>query len=210
MRHPRHIGWLAVAAIIATHASADVIDQVYDAGADGSVGGPGISSVQEVAQTFTVGIGGTLSLVEVQVQQGSSQPDQDLVLRILGTNAGAPDLGQVLATTVIPRADVPPLDFDNPEFVGVDVGGFGIIVAPGDVLAIHLQYPTGTGSYFCFGQFEGTQYGGGEAYSRLIPNDFHTSVPSDDLGFRTSVFVPAPSAAALLGFAGLGASRRRR
>ena len=191
------------------NASVGTVDQVFDAGAAG--GGPSVNDGQSAIQTFTVGIGGTLSLIELQVRQASppDTPGAGLTIQILGTDgAGVPDLGTVLGTADIPLADVPMASSSNPDFVDVDVLGLGIAVSPGDVLGIHVLYPTGAGGHSWIADLAGDPYGGGELFtSRPGPG---VQVLGGDAGFRTSVLIPSPGGVGVLTAAGLAAMRRRR
>ncbi|MEM0895686.1 MAG: PEP-CTERM sorting domain-containing protein, partial [Verrucomicrobiota bacterium] len=170
-----------------------------------------IADFQTVAQTFTVGLGGLLSSVEVQVQQGDipDVPTGDLVMSILPTTNGAPDFGQSLGSVSLPATTIPPFDdFASGPFVSFDVSGLNIMVSPGQVLAIELSYPTGTGSYFIY-DAEVPIYAGGSAW---ISNPFDGFIfdSGRDAGFRTTVLIPEPSSLVLLGVGTLALSRRRR
>ncbi|MEM7806935.1 MAG: hypothetical protein AAF561_02350 [Planctomycetota bacterium] len=131
-----------------------LLDQSYDAFADGATGGGSIIASQSNAQTFTVGLGGTLAQLGVQVQQSSLPPIDDLVITFLGVDSGGiPDIAQNLGNISVPPSQVPPLDFSNVVFSVFDVSGLGITVSPGDVLTFELSYAgTDDGGYFQFDQ----------------------------------------------------------
>ena len=194
------------------HAGVLTLDQSYDAVANGSNGGINVSSTQTLAQTFTVGIGGLLAQVDLQARLGLSGASDDLVLTILGTSGGIPDLGNVLGSVSISPGSVPPFSPFNSVFVNVDVSGLGISVTNGDVLALELSYPTGTGNYVWL---EGNDtYTGGDQYFRSAPGTSWSNQFSD-AGFQTWVevgTVPEPSSLALLGMgvSGLCGYRLRR
>ncbi len=184
-----------------------VIDQVADAGAAGSTGGPNIDNVHTPMQTFTVGVAGTLAVVELQLQQGFSPPSDDLVLSILGTLPdGTPDFATNLGSVSVPAATFPDVDLFNPQFTAIDVLSLNIAVSPGDMLTIAPSYPTGTGNYFMFHALD--FYAGGVSYIVFAPDNFFES--PHDLGFRTTVLIPEPASMTLLGAAALFAVRRHR
>lgn len=175
-----------------------VIDQVSDAynapSPSGELGGPTIADFQSALQTFTVGIGGTLTGIDLQVQQSGapSVPTDNLVVSILGTSGGMPDFNQNLGSVSLPAASISPFDnFASGDFVPFDVSGLGISVSPGDVLAIAASYPTGTGSYFVYDS-EVDVYAGGTSYIYGPLDGFLGSTAPRDLGFRTIVTVPEP------------------
>ena len=136
-------------ALIAGSARANlVLDQVsdaYTASLGGELGGPSVEYTQSALQTFTVGVGGALATVDLQVQHSFVAPTGDLVLSILGTTGGVPDFSQNLGSVTLPASSIPPNDnFASGPFTSFDVSGLGIAVAPGDVLAFELSYPTTT------------------------------------------------------------------
>ncbi len=176
-----------------------ILDQSADAFAAGAGGGPVVSNFQSTAQTFTVGITGLLAQIDLQAQQlgGGSIPSDDLILSILGTTGGVPDLNQTLGSVAIAPGDVPPDDVNNVQIFSVDVSGLGIFVSVGDLLAIELSYPTGQEGYFWYAA-EVDFYNGGGAFIRNPP-DTQFGAESDDQGFQTWVetsmnVVPEPSA----------------
>ncbi len=207
---------MAVAlSLIAGRASAQiVVDQVADALApfnpSGELGGPIIADFQSALQTFTVGVGGTLAGVELQVQQGGGPPvpTGDLIVSILGTTGGAPNFNQNFGSVSLPASSMPPFDnFATAPFTLFDVSGLGIAVTPGDVLAIEVSYPTDVGSYFVW-DAEVDAYPGGTSYI-YEPLGGFIFATSRDLGFRTTVLIPEPASAALLMLGGMALRRRR-
>lgn len=192
--------------VITSPASAAlVLDQSADAFAAGSDGGLNVHNFQSASQTFTVGIAGLLAQVDLQVQKAFSDPSDDLILSILGTTSGVPDLNQTLGSVAIAPGDVPPGDFNNVSFISVDVSSLGIFVSVGDLLALELTYPMGTGDYFWYEQND--FYAGGESFVRSPP-ETQFRFQGQDYGFRTWVetsmnVVPEPSALAIWGLMGL-------
>ncbi len=205
MKFLKVLSTLALIFAITSPASAAlVLDQSADAFAAGSADGLVVSDGQAPSQTFTVGIAGLLAQVDLQVQQGSSPPSDDLILSILGTTGGVPDLNQALGSVSIAPGDVPPQDFNNVSFVSVDVSSLGIFVSVGDSLALELTYPTGSGFYFWYEA--GDIYAGGENYTRNPPST-QFSFEGFEHGFQTWVETPmdvVPEPSSLLVWSLLG------
>lgn len=194
-----------------------VVDQATDAfsapGPSGELGGPTIADFQSARQTFTVGVGGTLAVVELQVQRGEpfvpgGVPNQDLVVSILGTTGGAPDPAQNLGSVSLPALSIPEFDdFTTGPFTAFDVSGLGITVTPGDVLAIEVSSAADNESYFVYDS-EVDIYAGGISSTVGVFDGFVDESPGRDLGFRTTVLIPEPASLTLIALGGLLASRR--
>lgn len=191
--------WLAVTCAAASCGQtltrgSEVLDQSF-VGLGGSVSG-----LEDFAQTFIVGMPGTLSSVEVELFGNSPVT---LGLRRT-TSTGYPTSSDVpselLASVVLTPPDT---RFD---FVRADFLPFGISVHPGDVLALALR-GTGVHNWKLSLDAEAT-YAGGEAFLRADSGweRFPDAFPSfwqADFHFRTYV-VPEPSAGILLVIGGLG------
>jgi PEP-CTERM motif len=190
-----------------------ILDQSYDAFASG--GGSFVSSDQLLSQTFTVGQSGLLAQVDVEVQLATIPPTDGLILSILGTTGGATDSSNVLGSVSISPSSVQPFDSSNGTFVSADVSGLGISVAPGDVLALELTYPTGAGAYVWWDTDIGSGYSGGREFFVRPPSTTWIDLDPYDAGFRTWVEtapVPEPSSFMLLsiGCCGLFSFGRKR
>ena len=186
-----------------------VVDQIADAfgtSEPGNLGGPVIDAGQTVFQTFTVGIGGVLAVVDVQVQHGSGGiPTSDLILTMRRTlTNGEPDRTQDLGSVSLAASQIPVYDnFASGPFTAFDVSGLNISVLPGEVLAFELSSSTTfSRNYFIYDSLTDIYTGGEEYIFGPLDGAFFGN-PNRDLGFRTLVSVPEPNTIALLGLVGL-------
>lgn len=220
MRRFAAIG-LLIAAVGSTALADPVLDQSNDP-TPTAAAGPGSSNLVDWAQTFTVGVTGTLTSVEVRVFRTSGVTDP-LLFDIRTTTGGAPteaDAGANILSSFSIAAAVVSLGsvLGDGVFVSIAVS---VPVTAGDVLAIVLRSDAPGGSfapYFWDGTSAGS-YGGGAAYLRFGAGMFGVSTFLSDLSFKTFVdsmrtgdqTVPEPSLLLLLATgAGLVACRRAR
>jgi len=159
--------------------AAGVLDQIYhDPPADvfGGFSRADMSGLQR-AQTFTVGIAGTLDHVDVLQRAGSDPPS---LVRILATSSGVP------TNTVVATSNLVSLTGDG--WNSFDLSGAGLTVAVSDVLAIEPAREPGSG-----GSWRGRNPGGYAAGSHAFRNPPGTqdwTLAGGDFFFRT--FVNAP------------------
>jgi len=213
---PLAVALLTITAPTGASHAAPILDQVFDPGPAPTVSA-GISGVTDKAQTFTVGIAGTLARVEVDIRRDDNTVIEPLLFDVRATTAGGAPIesnSTTLASVSIAAASIPV----TPGFVSVDVSAFGIPVTPGEILAIVLRKPgLDDVDYIWFGG-EGNPYPAGSEYSRITAGGTWTASEGNDLGFRTFVTVsavPAPSGVVLLGMgvsvlAGVTWRRHRR
>jgi hypothetical protein len=187
--------WLAGAVLVATGGQPSlgvaVVDQSFVPSANTTL----VASVFDWSpkgQTFTVGIPGTLTEVDVYIAR-ENHATSALMLGLLGTTAGVPDDGQqTLSLTPIPAASVS----ESLGWLSIDISSYGVTVAKGEVLAIELVGTTGNNDYQWYGDWRAT-YSGGNAFAKY-PS--WASLGSDyQLGFKTYVEpIPEPSGSLLL------------
>jgi hypothetical protein len=181
----------------ASGAAIPVLDQQYVPGST-TVGGLGALTR---AQTFTVGISGTLDSVAVLV---SGQTTTSLTIEIQATSMmGAPVFGSAALASASVSFDLG----STPTFVTADLSAANLVVSAGQILAIVLQ-PGNASASFHF-----VSPGGYAAGNHFTTTDDSPSayVPTlADIGFRTFVETPEPAAGLLLGAAALFAAERAR
>lgn len=206
-------------AVTSVASGAPILDQSHGALPPGGHAGFIADFGIDIAQTFTVGIGGLLTSVDLAVAKTGSDPVQPLNVEIRSTTAGVPNaaIGSVLASASIGPAGIPsiggtttsgPYDFSQYAFVNVNLAGAGLIVAPGTVLALTLRSEALPGGY---AWALGGAYAAGQGYFRS--NNPGTGVfnigGASDQFFRTYVQVPEPASAVLI-LSGMVALLRRR
>ena len=161
-----------------------------------------VISGQQVAQTFTAGIGGQLVEVDLPIYKNPGTLGSDLIFTIRPTTGGVPipNDGSALFTTAISLASVPTQNSDltlTLPLVSVSVSG--IVVTPGEMLAVTLSR-AGIGSPPWVIWNFGLAYPRGDPFIRAGDGAVWNPTPQVglDLGLRT--FVPEPATLLLLGF----------
>jgi hypothetical protein len=174
----------------------------------------GFGGTQNLAQTFTVGITGTLSEVDVSVERFAfSPPTGTLYLQIRSTTAGVPAADpSFLVQASVPESSLPVAG--NFGFVPFDVSSAGLQVTQGEQLAIVLLAPDFANPVSWIG-VQGDFYPAGSAFVEQEPGfGWIPNGPSGtDYGFQTFVAIPEPSTLSMAGLAclvGLARASRRR
>ena len=166
----------------------EVLDQFYVP--DNPNLAAGANSGVDSAQTFTVGIAGTLTRVEIWVYALDGTADGNLFFDVRPTVDGVPGDSDddVLATVTMPVNTLPLYPGD---FISLDISSAGVQVAEGDVLALVLRsdLPQSTIAYW-----RGTAsqdfdpYPGGEWFTRQPGSAWVSGIfGMADLAFRTYV-----------------------
>jgi hypothetical protein len=155
---------------------------------------------QTLAQTFTVGLRGRLSAIELDLaccldRDGIISFPADLMIEIRTTRPDGAPSEHVLAATAVNARDLSPGFF---TFERIPLASYGIDVLPGDVLAIVLSSTApGLGLFnpYTWALETSGAYDRGDGYVR------HTGdwSPSIDFGFKT--YVPEPATTVLIGLA---------
>jgi len=190
-----------------------VIDQfsMPEAGPTGSASGTGLWGDLSNGQTFTAGLSGQLTRIDLAVIRSAFLGGQGgfaLAVERLS--------GEQLFSTHVAFADAPISGPDFSEMLQVSLAGVSVRVVAGQKYKIVIEHdpgnPLGAGGWFY--EFGGTNL----SYSRGEALGIHPSlgefVLDIDYGFRTYVdtAVPEPEIWALLtlGFGTVGAALRRR
>ena len=200
------VGWLLFAGIV--HA-APTIDQQHTP--SGNFPALAVANDRTQIQTFTVGITGAVTAIDVQV---SREPltVENLVLSLWSTDAAGLPLTRLATESVAPD---PAFGSTGPRpLIHLDLNAGGVEVTAGELLAIELNSNAANNPPFNERYLWeiGGQYDRGAAYTQIGPSFFKQS---DDFHFRTFVTSgPEPGTLALLstGLGGLVAYgwRRRR
>lgn len=204
---------LAVTVALAAMAGAQaapVIDQSFVPGPLGiqaRAGVIGATVEYKVFQSFSVGISGVLTGVDVYVESNGT-PAQNLVLDVVST---ADPLGTALASMSVAPSGVSGAG----GFVSFDLSAANLAVLAGDLLSIRLSsaqdFSGNVNEYFAIGNQVGG-YAGGQGQHWNSSSGFNS--PGWDFYFKTWVDdaggqVPEPSAL-LLAIAALGAAGAAR
>jgi len=145
-----------------------------------------ITANQTVTQTFTVGIAGLLTAVDVaNVNHHRGTPTASLEVRIVATDPTGVPNGATLASLSFLPSQVPA----TRGTLAVDLSPFAIFVTPGTVLGLRLSSlaAPSTQTYAWWGEAAGTiHYAGGMVFIRDT-----TALSVWDLSFQSFVGVPA-------------------
>jgi hypothetical protein len=203
-------------------ASGDIIDQFNLVYPPTPLGGAAVYSQQTVAQTFQVGLSGTLSRIAVDVYNPTQFPaSQPLIFELRTTLAdGSPNPSSVLLSRSVPASSVPVGERGPEGYVVFDLSASRVEVTAGHLLAFSLYSNDSLNSYGA-GLSSDNAYPQGQEFFRMGPGGSGGPFTPDirggiDLGFVEYVdVVPEPSslvlgtgAVALLGY--YGARRRAR
>lgn len=191
--------------------AAPMLDQSYEASntnANGFIYKPGGGPIDR-AQTFTVGLTGLLTqvnLLDFGVFSGVTLP---LLFDIRTTSGGVPTESNsganILASLSIGPGGIPSAPASGAAPTGtlaIDLSSLGLFVTLGDVLGIALRTEDTTEGAYRWGREAVNGYAGGADFIRLSGTWGPNSTSPGDQSFQTFVDpnpVPAPSAMLLMG-----------
>lgn len=145
-----------------------------------------VTQNQPVTQTFTVGMDGLLTFVEIsRIKHHNGVCSNPLTVSLVLTSGAGVPTTTVLATTTLPPASI---SMTTISPVLIDFTSASVVVAAGDVLGLALTSPNppSTPSYAWWGEAPSSGYAGGQIF---IQQTMPLSVW--DLAFQTWVSSPA-------------------
>ncbi len=164
--------------------AAEVLDQQNDVGMSATADSASPFAV-ETGQTFTVGVAGTLSRIELQINR-TFGTGGDAILTVYNTVGGIPNAS--LGSASLNWTLVPPGTFAYQSF---NLSSAAIPVNVGDVLAFAVK-GSGDTNFVLRSTFTLNTYAGGESKWRVIGSPTWTTYsPSHDNGFKTYVLAAA-------------------
>jgi hypothetical protein len=166
---------------------AETLDQQYDV-SPSATADTASPFGQEIAQTFTVGIAGTLTRIDAQLVRIFGTGGT-AIFTLYDTSGGVPNV--VLDTSSLNWDAIPTTGFDFQSF---DVSSLAIPVSVGQVLAFGIKSSGETG-FGLRSSFNQNPYAGGESRFRALsvpPGPWTSFSPSHDYGFKTYVLTGTP------------------
>ncbi len=181
----------AVFAMVCTHGHAAAqLDQAYEPSPAPNVV-PVRQDTREAAQTFTVGLSGTLAQVDILVNNSPGSPaSSTIAIQIYSVAGGEPNTALTGLFSFGP-AGIP----FSPGFISYDVSAAGLSVTSGEELAVVVTSPASSG-FYNFRADTVAGYSGGTALLRNLPGGSWEGAgipPPVDFGFRTFVDAVAVS-----------------
>lgn len=209
---------IAIALMLTATAPASavvVLDQEYSPDpslppSGGAIVGQDIrDTVFKMGQTFTVGLTGVLSAIEVRAFKDAAI-FENLTLDLRTPNGSLPGLaGATLASAVLSAGDIPD---SIASFISFDLSGADIAVTAGDFLSFVLSSPSdhrNPASYIITNSGAEGGYDSGDGFLGRGPGG-NTFSATNDLFFRTFVDVPEPTPLAVMALGVLALATRRR
>lgn len=145
-------------------------------------------------QSFTVGVAGFLSGLELSLYTSNSP--SDLVVAILDMTGGDPRTAPVLGSVTVPASAVGPsvgtLSLESITATYIDLASLGISVKPGDQLAFRLTVASNLPSFWAIQTAVFSDLYAGGKYFAIVPGNTFEFLPGD-AAFKTFVERPSPS-----------------
>jgi hypothetical protein len=176
---------LGLAVLLADFAGAQVVDQSQLNGADQN---QAFHSTRSVGQTFTVGLTGQLTGIEMSIfPSGSPAGTGDLIVEVLDMSGGvigtAPVLGSVSLSETDLGASPSVLSAGSVTATLIDLTGLGLAVQAGDALAVQLKSARALPDLYVVRIALTDSYPGGEYFVSGV------ALPTADAAFKTFVAV---------------------
>jgi hypothetical protein len=172
---------VATAALLSVGVSGASAQGTLDQSVDGSTSGVGFHGSQRLAQTFTAGITGVLSQVDLELS--TEYGPAPLSVDIESVDANGHPSGTVLASATV----TPPSAFSSPTWFSLPLSNGPIVVA-GTRYAIVLADPTDSGLTAWFTEVANPNpYSGGYLLHSENSGTSWTGEPAFSLLFRTYV-----------------------
>jgi hypothetical protein len=155
-------------------------------------GGTSPAAGYRFAQTFTVGIAGTLGRVELELLSFGTTQGSAIISLYPVTASGTPDLSSPIASTTIPASvidadyNAAPGGTDPAGWPAADFSGAGLSVTPGEKLALIVSTTDAQVGWIGGGNY----YAGGQGYIVAPNNQLSLGCGPSGFHFRTNVIVP--------------------
>lgn len=169
---------LFLIAVDSAGAAPIVVDQFVDGSANA---GGGFHPEAFKGQTFTVGVGGRLTQIDVKLQ-ACDACSGDVILSLHPTIGGLPDFETLLASQTVSMLDLPL----PAGFVSFDITAADVLVNTSDELGFLMQRPVGSDNAAIYGN-SSQGYAGGQAVAYTPELGSFASPSGWDYHFRTLV-----------------------
>lgn len=149
-----------------------------------------VESTKNVTQSFTAGLTGALTSIDIALQEYGS--GGDVTVGVYAVDGSGKPTGAALASTIVPPSAIPPLGAWS---AGAAIVNVAFSPAPQVIAGTQYAYviaaPNATGGAFYSAYEAASPYTGGAAWF-CTPNSCTWSTLSADLGFRTYVDTGTP------------------
>ncbi len=187
-RVTRNVALILAAALAHPAAAAPILDQ--SSVLTQSVGGLITVTDFTPAQSFTVGAGGLLSQIDVQIRRDVGVFD-DAFLDVWASAGNGPTGASPLFSVTIPNSEIPELPNTlSVPFTSVDVTSAGLNVQPGEQYVVALRRSAPFGDPVVSWAWGRPEYPGGAPYSTAFGRPWEQEASDIDFAFQTWVEPP--------------------